>query len=99
MRHGTIPEGWRANYEEGLARLRRLLSLDRDNRRLLTALVDVCDDWFVDLYDLREGPRLREEVERFTPLALQLARSGAKLDENWSGGLAARAALAEFFKF
>jgi hypothetical protein len=92
MRHGSAPEGWRADYEQGLARLRRLLSLDRHNRRLLTALVELCADWFLDLYDAGDAARLRTEVERFTPLALQLVRGCAS-------DLAARAALSEFFKF
>jgi hypothetical protein len=99
MAHGAAPEGWRADYEQGLARLRRLLSLDRDNRRLLTALVEVCGDWFLDLYDTQDFSRLRTEVERYTPLALQLARAAGKADESWPGELAARAALSEFFKF
>ena len=92
MRHGSAPEGWRADYEQGLARLKRLLSLDRHNRRLLTALVEVCADWFLDLYDTQDADRLRTEVERATPLALQLARGCGE-------DLAARAALSEFFKF
>jgi hypothetical protein len=106
MAHGAAPEGWRADYEQGLARLRRLLSLDRDNRRLLTALVEVCGDWFLDLYDTQDFSRLRIEVERYTPLALQLARAaggGARSEtvpqHGWPGELAARAALSEFFKF
>jgi hypothetical protein len=99
MRHGAIPEGWRADYEQGLARLRRLLSLDRDNPRLLTALVEICADWFLDLYDLRDEARLREEVERFTPFALQLVRAVSKDRLTSPEVLAARGALSEFFKF
>jgi hypothetical protein len=95
MRCGDIPEGWRADYEKGLAGLRRLLSLDRDNVRLLTALVEECTEWFFDLYQLGEPADLREQTERFTPFALQLAR----LAEGRPGDLAARAALADFFKF
>jgi hypothetical protein len=95
MRYGDVPEGWRADYEKGLGYLRRLLSLDRDNLRLLTALVEVCGEWFLDLYNTEDGPRLREQVERFTPFALQLAR----LVEGRPGDVAARAAVADFYKF
>ncbi|HZY89575.1 MAG TPA: hypothetical protein VFE78_32435, partial [Gemmataceae bacterium] len=95
MRYGDVPEGWRADYEKGLGYLRRLLSLDRDNLRLLTALVEVCGEWFLDLYNAEDGPRLREQVERFTPFALQLAR----LVEGRPGDVAARSVLADFYKF
>jgi hypothetical protein len=95
MRYGAIPEGWRADYEKGLAHLRRLLSLDRDNVRLLTALVEVCDEWFLDLYNAGAAPALREQVGRYTPFALQLAR----LVGERPGELSARVALADFYKF
>jgi hypothetical protein len=95
MRHGAIPEGWRADYESGLALLCRLLSLDRDNVRLLTTLVEMCGDWFLDLYNLQDGPRLREQVSRCTPFVLQLTR----LVADRPGELSARSALAEFYKF
>jgi hypothetical protein len=95
MRYGDVPEGWRADYEKGLGYLRRLLSLDRDNLRLLTALVEVCGEWFLDLYHAEDAPRLREQVDRFTPFALQLARRV----EDRPGDLSARAALADFYKF
>ncbi len=95
MRYGEIPEGWRADYEKGLSQLRRLLSLDRDNVRLLTALVEVCSDWFLDLYNAEDRARLTEQVARFVPFAQQLSR----LAEGRPGDLAARAALSEFFKF
>jgi hypothetical protein len=95
MRYGNIPEGWRADYEKGLGYLRRLLSLDRDNARLLSALVEVCGEWFLDLYHLGEAAGLRRQVDRFTPFALQLGR----LVEGRPGDLAARAALADFWKF
>ncbi len=95
MRFGAIPEGWRADYEKGLGYLRRLLSLDRDNPRLLAALIEICNDWFLDLYHLGDPPALRGQVERFTPFALQLAR---RIDER-PGDLSARAALADFWKF
>jgi hypothetical protein len=95
MRFGDVPEGWHADYEKGLALLRRLLSLDRDNPRLLTALVEVCDEWFLDLYNAGDRAGLAAQVARFTPFALQLAR----LAEGRPGDLAARAALADFLKF
>ena len=95
MRYGDIAEGMHADYEKGLGNLRRLLSLDHDNVRLLTALVEVCDEWFLDLYNAGRPPRLSEQVERFTPFATQLAR----LIEGKSGELAARAALSDFYKF
>jgi hypothetical protein len=99
MRHGAIPQGWRSDYEQGLARLRRLLSLDRDNRRLLTALVEICADWFLDLYDLRDAKRLKDEVERYTPFSQQLARTLGKTGDTWPEEMTARTALSEFFKF
>src|SRR3712207_6973930 len=40
MRSGEPGEGMRADYERGLALLRRLLSLDGDNVRLLAAMVE-----------------------------------------------------------
>ncbi len=95
MRYGAIPQGLKADYEKGLGYLRRLLSLDRDNVRLLTALVELCNEWFLDLYNLGPSSGLGEQVERFTPFALQLAR----LAEDKPGDLAARAQLAEFYKF
>jgi hypothetical protein len=95
MRNAPAPEGFRADYNAGLSGLRRLLSLDRDNPRLLTALVDTCGDWFFDLYNAGAGAALTEQVERFTPFALHLAR----LVEGRPGDLAARAALAGFCKF
>ncbi len=95
MRFGAIPEGWRADYEKGLTHLRRLLSLDRDHPRLLAALVEICNDWFLDLYHQNDAATLRNQVERFTPFALQLAR---RIDER-PGELTARAALSEFWKF
>ncbi len=74
MRYGTIAEGMHADYEKGLTYLRRLLSLDKDNVRLLTALVEVCGEYFLDLYHAGSPPTLIEQVERFTPFVLQLAR-------------------------
>ncbi len=50
MRFGDIAEGMHADYDKGLTFLRRLLSLDRDSVRLLTALVEVCGEYFLDLY-------------------------------------------------
>jgi hypothetical protein len=95
MRHGAIPEGWRADYDRGLTLLCRLLSLDRDNVRLLTAVVQVWGEWFLDLYHVQDGPRLREQVARCTPLALQLARLVADRPDE----LPARSALSEVYKF
>jgi hypothetical protein len=95
MRHGDIAPGWHADYEKGLAYLRRLLSLDRDNLRLLTALVEICTEWFLDCYNNEDARRLWEQVERFTPFALKLAR----MIENRSDALTARAALSDFYKF
>jgi hypothetical protein len=95
MRYGAIPEGWRADYDTGLTYLRRLLSLDRDNPRLLAALVEVCTEWFLDLYHATAAPLLQQQVERFTPFAQHLAR----LIDGRPAELAARAALADFWKF
>jgi hypothetical protein len=94
MRFGDIAEGLRADYDRGLAMLRRLLSLDGDNERLLTALVETCNEWFLDLYHLHDAPGLREQLDRYTPFALQLAR----LVAGQPGHLAARSALSDFFK-
>jgi hypothetical protein len=94
MRHGAVPEGWRADYDRGLALLVRLLGLERDNVRLLTALVEVCGEWFFDLYNLQDARLLGELVARYTPFALHLAR----LVEDRPGELPARLALAEFTK-
>jgi hypothetical protein len=95
MRHGPAPAGWRADYEGGLAYLRRLLSLDRDNLRLLTALVEICGEWFLDCYNNEDPQILVQQVSRFTPFALKLAR----LIDARPGELSARIALAEFYKF
>ncbi len=94
MRYGSVPEGWRADYEKGLGNLGRLLALDRDNVRLLTALVEVCNEWFFDLYNAEDQLRLRAEVDRSAPFAERLAR----LVEDRPGDLAARAALSDFWK-
>jgi hypothetical protein len=95
MRYGDIAEGMHADYDKGLTFLRRLLSLDRDSVRLLTALVEVCGEYFLDLYHGGSPAQLVEQVERFLPFALQLVR----LVESQPSALAARAALAEFYKF
>jgi hypothetical protein len=94
MRYGDIPEGYTADYDKGLAGLTRLLSLDRDNVRLLTALVETCNAWFHECYNNEDARRLWEGVERFTPFALKLAGRGDR-----RGDLPARAALADFYKF
>ncbi|HZV03803.1 MAG TPA: hypothetical protein VE999_01820 [Gemmataceae bacterium] len=95
MRFGAVPEGWRADYEKGLTYLRRLLSLDRDNLRLLVALVEICNDWFLDLYHQNDTAMLRRQLDRFTPFAQQLAR---RIDERPSD-LPARVALSDYWKF
>src|SRR5439155_20977647 len=74
MRFGQAAEGLKADYDGGLAMLRRLLSLDGENLRLLTALVETCNDWFLDLYHLQDRQALREQVERHVPFATQLMR-------------------------
>jgi tetratricopeptide (TPR) repeat protein len=95
MRYGEIPEGCHADYDKGLSYLRRLLSLDPQNVRLLTALVEICGEWFLDLYNTHAGRALLEQVERFTPFATQLLR----LVEDRPADLAARAVLSDFYKF
>jgi hypothetical protein len=95
MRYGAIREGWRADYEKGLGYLRRFLSLDRENVRLLTALAEVCGEWFLDCYNNEAREELLAQVERFTPFALQLARLVGEAE----GHLPGRLALAEFYKF
>src|SRR5260370_24327249 len=95
MRYGEVPEGCRADHDKGLRYLRRLLSLDRENVRLLTAVVEICDEWFLDLYHARASRALHDQVDRFTPFAAQLLR----LVEDRPGDVAARGALSDFFKF
>jgi tetratricopeptide (TPR) repeat protein len=95
MRYGPVAEGWRADYDKGLAGLTRLLSLDKGNVRLLTALVETCNDYFHDCYVNEDTRRLWEGVERYTPFALQLAL----LADRRRADLTARAGLAEFYKF
>jgi hypothetical protein len=95
MRYGDVPEGYRSDYVKGLGRLQRLLSLDSDNVRLLTTLLEICAEWFFDLYRLGDWSALIEQVGRFTPFAMRLAR----LADVRPGELAARAAVAEFYKF
>lgn len=99
MRSGDIPEGWRCNYEAGTLYLRKLLSLDRDNRRLLIALVEICTDWFLDLYDTQDASRLREQVDRFTPFAKQLERMVADEETPDEEKVTARSVLSEMWKF
>jgi hypothetical protein len=95
MRFGDVPDGLHADYERGLAALRRHLSLDHDNVRLLTALVEICSEWFLDLYHAPDRGDLGEVVACFTPFAQQLAR----LVEGRPGELLARAVLADYWKF
>jgi hypothetical protein len=63
--------------------------------RLLTALLEMCNDYFHDCYVNEDSRRLWEGVERYTPFALQLA----VLADRREADLTARAALAEFYKF
>jgi hypothetical protein len=93
--HGLAPPGWRAGYHAGFAAARGLLSLDRDNVRLLTALVEFAGEWLTDCYDNEDGRQMAEVLGRLTPFALHLTRLVAERP----GELAARAALAEFCKF
>jgi hypothetical protein len=95
MKFGDVPEGWRADYERGLGQLRRLMALDRDNVRLLTAVVETCAEWFLDLYHAQDSARMRQEVDRYTPLATHLVR----LIGSQSKDHPARPALSEFYKF
>jgi hypothetical protein len=55
----------------------------------------VCNDWFLDCYNNEAARPLREQVGRFTPFALQLAR----LVERQPVPLDTAAALSEFYKF
>lgn len=95
MRHGEAPHGWKADYERGLNLLRRMLSLDRDNVRLLTAIAEICAEWSLDFYNTEDRSGMGEQVARHLPLMNHLGR----LIEGKPGELAARAALAEFLKF
>jgi tetratricopeptide (TPR) repeat protein len=95
MRYGAAPEGCQADYDRGLGHLRRLLSLDRENVRLLTAFVEICNEWFLDLYRIQAGRTLADQVERFMPFAAKLFR----LVEDHPADLAARAVLSDFYKF
>jgi hypothetical protein len=63
--------------------------------RVLTTLLEMAADWFRDLDQTRDNDRLRSEVDRFTPQAVQLAR----LIEERPGGLGARYALSAFYRF
>jgi hypothetical protein len=96
MRYGTIPAGYDADYETALNWLTRLLSLDRDNPRLLTDLVSICAEWFHECYAISDLDKLAQGVERFTPFALQLGRL---IERSKGAELTARSALAEFTKF
>jgi hypothetical protein len=95
MRYGATPEGCQADYDRGLGHLRRLLSLDRENVRLLTAFVEICNEWFLDLYRIQAGRMLADQVDRFMPFAAKLSR----LVEDRSAELSARAAVSDFNKF
>jgi tetratricopeptide (TPR) repeat protein len=84
------------DYETGLTWLTRLLSLDRDNPRLLTEMASICVEWFAECYEKGDLETVGRGVERFTPFALQLARL---VEQSEGAELTARAALAEFTKF
>jgi hypothetical protein len=95
MRYAVAPEGCETDYERGLGHLRRLLSLDSENVRLLTAFVEICNEWFLDLYRLQAGTMLSDQVHRFVPFAAKLSR----LVEHRPAELSARAAVSDFNKF
>jgi hypothetical protein len=94
MRHAQAPEGLSADYERGLSLLRRMLSLDRDNLRLLVALIEICNDWFLDCYNAEEFGTLRDLVQRHRPFAEHLYR----LIGERPGEIAARNVLSDFWK-
>ncbi len=95
MRYGIAPEGCQTDYDRGLGHLRRLLSLDNENVRLLTAFVEICNEWFLDLYRVQAGSMLTDQVHRFVPFAAKLSQ----LVADRPAELSARAALADFNKF
>ena len=95
MRQGHFPTGWKADHDLATSRLSRLLSLAPDSVRVLTTLLELAADWFRDLDETRDNDRLRSEVDRFTPQAVQLAR----LIEDRSGGLGPRCTLSAFYRF
>jgi hypothetical protein len=94
IRHAEAPPGFQADYERGLLLLRQLLSLDRDNIRLLTAMLEICSDWFLDYYHAEDTSGLREQVVRHRPFAEHLSRLTAQR----RGEVAAQRALSEFWK-
>jgi tetratricopeptide (TPR) repeat protein len=94
MRHAEAPAGFSADYERGLSLLRRMLSLDRDNIRLLVALIEICNDWFLDCYNAEEFGTLRDLVQRHRPFAEQLLR----LIGDRPGEITARQVLSDFWK-
>jgi len=94
LRHAEAPPGFAADYESGLTLLRRLLSLDRENTRLLAALVEICNDWFLDCYHAERWDLLRELVQRHRPFAEQLYR----LVKDRPGEVMARNVLSDFWK-
>jgi tetratricopeptide (TPR) repeat protein len=96
MRYGSISAGYDADYATGLNWLVRLLSLDRDNRRLLMELVSICTEWFQECYGVGDLQQLSQGVERFTPFALHLGR---QIEQSDSAELTARAVLADFTKY
>jgi len=95
MRYG-VAAGWDNDYEAGLTCLTRLLSLERDNLRLLTELIVIGAEWLQECYANSNSEELARLVDRFTPFGLQLARL---VDRGEGAELTTRAALAEFTKF
>jgi len=96
MRYGSVPAGYDADYEAGLNCLARLLSLDGENKRLLTEVVSICTEWFHESYGIGDLQALARGVDRFTPFALHLGR---RIGQNDAAELTARAVLAEFTKY
>jgi hypothetical protein len=96
MRYGTIPAGYDADFEAGLNCLSRLLSLDSNNARLLSEAISICTEWFQESYEIGDLHKLARGVERFTPLALQLAR---QIEQSGGAELTAHGVLAEFTNF
>ena len=95
MRYG-VAAGWDNDYEAGLACLTRLLSLDRDDVRLLTELVVIGTEWLQECYANSDAGQLALLVNRVTPFGMRLTRF---VDQSDGAELTARAALAEFTKF
>ena len=64
--------------------------------------MEICGDWFLDLYDTQDAGRLAEKSNVTRRSRWQLARgcaAAAAAEQGWAGELAAHTALSEFFKF